>query len=213
MKLYLRTLKDKIPSTEVKLNFNKIANYKLFLYQNSILDPEIEILEATNILSQLLINKNIYDKAFSFIKKNKIDYNVRGIAIRKTDVPLKTYENFYYKIISENPDTVFFVTSDDCSIKDLFSHFKNVLIYRSTSHALWDGKNIYREKDFVIDSFIEMLILAHTNLYRINSDIKSTFYFCAILYNLIYTGFDSNKIKNADSYKKQLLINYLNERG
>ena len=72
---------------------------------------------------------------------------------------------------------------------------------------------MYRDEQSVIDSFIELLILSHTALVRDEKDIISTYFFCALLFNMVFTGTTNEKLLYADIYKEKLLENYLNERG
>lgn len=213
MKLYLNTIKRKLAATNITSNLAKIDQYRNLVYQNSILPPEIDILKALELISLFKINKDLLEQVDQFLKKHNIDYNVQGIAIRKTDVPLETHELTYHKLVTQNPTKRFFITSDDTEIKKTFKKYDNVITYENFSYNLWDGQNIYRDKDAVITAFIEMLILAHTNLYRLVDDIKSTFYFCTLIYNLHYTGITQEKINAAELYKQQLLEVYIKERG
>jgi len=214
LKLFLHISKNKkISSTDLINNKDSLQKYNSILYQNSILSPELDIETAVNYLKNFKIQSHIKNKVKDFVNKHNINESVKGIALRKTDAPVECTEEYYYSYIKLHPNERFYVTSDDNQTKDHFNSFKNVVIFKTDSSVIWDNNTVCRSKEVIIDAFIEMLILSHTTPFRHDKDIKSTFFLCILLMNMVIYGFTETKIKFANTYKQQLLELYLKERG
>lgn len=164
-------------------SLEKIKNMKQdILYSHCSFSKYISKEEIINKLKILKINKEIRLKVYDFCEKNKIDNNVIGIHLRRTDFKYDINDNQkIIDIINNNQKKRFFICSDDKKTEELFKKFKNVVLKDKYSYVEKLNKdknwvdnfnekgtlikyNVKRTEDAVIEGFIDMLILSRTNL-------------------------------------------------
>lgn len=144
----------------------------------------------TDILSKLKINPTILNRVKSFCHSNKIDRDTIGLHIRKTDTGNMADEEFIFSYVSKEKNKTFFLCSDSKETENRFLQLPNVVVYPKNSEVKklspdeqWRQQitddcgrnylfNVNREKQQIIDAFIDMLILSRTT---INRQSKSTF--------------------------------------
>jgi len=154
-----------------------------------------------NVLSELKIKKNIVRSVNDFCFENKIDKNVLGIQIRRTDATNSNYDNFIENFIKDCKNTIF-LCSDDKSTEDDFQSKYNVHIHKKTHYVEkknkdlgWNGEiidenglkwpyNVYRSKLSVIEAFVDLLILSRTSIFQ-GYNVGSTFLTLAKYYQNI----------------------------
>lgn len=137
--------------------------------------------EISNLLSILRIKTEIIKIVNKFVTYNQIDDNVVGLHIRKTDHEVLP-DSFYYQFIENNFDKKIFICSDDEKIEnELTKKYPNTISRKKISYVrkyeegdwrIGDSFNVYRDKNSVIDGFIDMLILSRTSIVKL-SDISS----------------------------------------
>jgi hypothetical protein len=187
-------------------NINYINKYieqeNTILYNNnSILD----FMSKENVLIQLnnlKIKSNILQYVKDFCKDNKIDKNVIGIHIRKTDGGLHNInEDIFKQNIINNKHQKYFICSDDKETELFYKNYENVIIHNKKYYVEkfnknddWNstvtdinGKeypfNVNRSEESVIEAFLDLLILSRTTLLKNGVNIGSTFLKFSDLYS------------------------------
>jgi len=139
-------------------------------------------------LGQLKINRDVLIWVQEFCQTHSIDNIVAGLHLRKTD-NLNLNEESLYVQVSNTPAQRYFVCSDDQATQERFAQLPNVCARIKTSYVEklipgdWyesttdtDGRqtkyNINRNKQSVIEAFVDMLILSRT---WIRPTVKSSF--------------------------------------
>jgi hypothetical protein len=152
-------------------------------------------------LGRLEINRRIADCVHEFCVINRIDNTVAGLHLRKTE-NFNLDEESLYQQVSNTVAQRYFVCSDDRATQQRFAQLPNVHARPKTNYVEklipgdWyestidtDGRktkyNINRDRQSVIDAFIDMLILSQT---RIRPTVKSSFanfarYFAQVKYS------------------------------
>jgi len=139
-------------------------------------------------LEQLNISKHVANCVQEFCESNHIDNTVAGLHLRKTE-NFNLNEDSLYQQVLTTPAQRYFVCSDDQSTQERFAQLPNVCArpktnyveklipgdwYESTTDT--DGRqtkyNINRNKQSVIEAFVDMLILSQT---WIRPTVKSSF--------------------------------------
>lgn len=172
----------------------KNTNNDIFYYHNMI--PEyIDDNTKISLLKSLNINSNILNQVNKFLNCYA-DKKINGLHFRKTDFGNFLNEEQYDLMIKQNPDKLFFVCSDDQETELRFKLNLNVITFEKNNYVtkLVDGSwnaniidsegrsfifNVNRNRESVIEAFIDMLILSKTNILTNNS---STFLNFAKLY-------------------------------
>ena len=137
---------------------------------------------------ELIIKEDILEKVTTFCSNNNINKDVAGVHIRATDWPWKdqTIKDSYETIqnlTNDNPDIKIFVCCDEKEVEDdLISQLpNNIITFEKNSYVKkfqegdWraktkdvDGRvfdyNVLRDKESVIEAFIDMLILSRTDI-------------------------------------------------
>lgn len=145
--------------------------------------------DTSKYLKILGVSKSIGRAVESFCLENKIDKNIIGIHIRKTDSANQIDENIVFDNIRSNPNQRYFICSDDKEVENKFKTLSNVVIFSKSTYVeklkdgQWrdnvkdkDGRNIIfnmnRPKQAIVEAFVDMLILSKTRIDRMS---KSTF--------------------------------------
>jgi hypothetical protein len=145
--------------------------------------------DTSKYLKILGVSKSIGRAVESFCLENKIDKNIIGIHIRKTDSANQIDENIVFDNIKSNPNQRYFICSDDKEVENKFKTLSNVVIFSKSTYVeklkdgQWrdnvkdkDGRNIIfnmnRPKQAIVEAFVDMLILSKTRIDRMS---KSTF--------------------------------------
>ncbi len=149
------------------------------LYNNNWLPRCMNESEFLSVGNSLNFKKDIQNSADDFAKETLINVNVTGVHLRATDFNVSV-PNFSreFVIIMENPDTRYFVLSDDKTIENKFNQFENVVVRKKVFYvekvnetSTWCN-NIERSRESVIESLIDLLILSKT---KILTNSTSTF--------------------------------------
>ncbi len=139
-------------------------------------------------LGQLEINNHVANCVQEFCQINLIDNTVAGLHLRKTE-NFNLDEESLYRQVSNTPEQRYFVCSDDRTTQERFAQLPNVCARPKISYveklipgdwyeATWDtdGRqtkyNINRDKQSVIEAFVDMLILSQTWM---RPTVKSSF--------------------------------------
>ena len=139
-------------------------------------------------LEQLKISKHVVNCVQEFCQLNRIDNTVAGLHLRKTE-NFNLDEESLYQQVSNTPEQRYFVCSDDRTTQERFAQLPNVCARPKTSYVEklipgdWykatmdtDGRqtkyNINRDKQSVIEAFVDMLILSQTWM---RPTVKSSF--------------------------------------
>ncbi len=159
------------------INYDKINKHDKIVYYHNSLPSYINEIESSVIMSEIKINNNILNEVKDFTDKNNINYDTLGLHIRRTDSPFITKDNFYFNYISGLNNKQIFVCSDEQEIEiKLKNKFHNVITRDKLQYvekyidAPWvtnklpELYNIIRDRQSVIDAFIDMLILSRTNI-------------------------------------------------
>jgi hypothetical protein len=164
-----------------QIEFKKLINKDIILYNDSVVPYYISYDTAKNILKELKVKKNILNKAQTFIQKFGINNKTIGLHIRKIDPPeQRTGRKFlplslYKKIIEKNINNNFFICSDSYEVEKEFINYKNINIYKKEKYPEYNVlKDItYRDSTSVINGFVDMIILSHTNIYPLCLQLSS----------------------------------------
>jgi hypothetical protein len=139
-------------------------------------------------LNELLINSHVANCVQEFCQDNHIDNTVAGLHLRKTENFNLKEESLYEQVLTA-PAQRYFVCSDDQVTQERFVQLSNVCARPKISYVEklipgdWyesvvdsDGRqtkyNINRNKQSVIEAFVDMLILSRT---WIRPTVKSSF--------------------------------------
>lgn len=178
----------------------KSSNSPIF-YTHNKLPKYLSVQNTIQNLLDISPRKEIVDNVRNFVDQHKIDSNVVGIHIRKTDLNLVN-EDTYVQTVLNNPNKRFFVCSDSQEAESKFSSFSNVIIQPKKEFVTklvvdqnWKMKNyidiageqkkynVQRSANSVIEALQDMLILSHTNIERTSR--HSSFLQFAVYYGLI----------------------------
>jgi hypothetical protein len=159
----------------------------LFYYHNKIpaYFTQDQIVQELN---ELLINSHVANCVQEFCQHNHVDTTVAGLHLRKTE-NFNLNEESLYEQVSNTPAQRYFVCSDDQATQERFAQLPNVCARAKTNYVEklipgdWyesttdtDGRqtkyNINRNKQSVIEAFVDMLILSRT---WIRPTVKSSF--------------------------------------
>lgn len=162
------------------------------VYNNNLFPSFIGIETNINLLKELKINNKILNRVKNFVEENNIDENTVGLHVRRTDNPNKLDDKVYIDVINKNLDKKVFLCSDDEDVENRFSQFSNVIVHKKNNYVQkvtqdsdWtsdNGTNIFRQRDAVIDGFVDMLILSRTTPVEL---FDGTFFRYAQYYNKI----------------------------
>lgn len=145
------------------------SKYGSLFFHTWVIPNYIDHARVLNFLKSISIAREIKQSAKEFINSKNINKNTQGILLRGTDgkrYNIKTDDKYYFNYILRNPNTTFFVTSDEQKLWEKFSQLSNVVLYPTRSFVEYDSsaETVYRNKASVIDGFINMLILSKTNI-------------------------------------------------
>ncbi len=177
---------NSLPAVEEIRKLNSDAIFSCAKLPKSYVSKE----DVSKYLKFLGISKSIGRAVEQFAIENRIDKNVIGVHIRKTDSANQIDENIVFENIKNSPQQRYFICSDDKSIEDKFRTLHNVIIFSKSTYVekleddgQWrdnvkdnNGRNIIfnmnRPKQAIIEAFIDMLLLSKTRIDRMS---KSTF--------------------------------------
>jgi len=178
-------------------------NYQLpqsAAYYNSIVPPRFSSQQVVDKLSLFTIKKPIWNRVLVFCKKHNISEEVIGVHLRRTDFNSKESDSEIINRIKEHTDRRFFICSDDKETELLYAQQQNTIIHSKESYVgkfiegTWNESyndehgrsvtcNINRSESAVVEGFVDMLILAHTNI-QVGQE-RSTYFEYAKKYNQI----------------------------
>jgi hypothetical protein len=159
------------------------------VYYHNKIDPQFDRSSIIRATETLTIKKSILNTVNEFIEQNGISQTTIGLHLRKTDMVGLNDDDYYDKVVA-NPNSKFFICSDNGDTEKRFADLPNVYIFPKTSYAkkmiegAWrttdivdtDGRptkyNVTRDKQSVLEAFSDMLILSRT---YIQPTIKSSF--------------------------------------
>ena len=176
---------NSLPAVEEIRKLNSDALFSCAKLPKSYVSKE----DVSRYLKYLGISKSIGRAVETFSLQNRIDKNVIGIHIRKTDSANQIDENIVFENIKSTPAQRYFICSDDKSIEDRFKTLPNVTLFPKSTYVekLQDGQwrdnvkddngrniifNMNRPKQAIIEAFVDMLLLSKTRIDRMG---KSTF--------------------------------------
>jgi hypothetical protein len=184
-----------IPQSNNISNIN-FSNYSNIFYYNNSIPIYISSEDSSKYLSKIKISEYILGEVKKFINEFNISNQTLGLHIRRTDGPMIISNDEYFNFINRLYPKQVFVCSDEEDIeKKLQNHFKNVISRNKLQYvekfidAPWitdklpEIYNIVRDRQSVIDAFIDMLILSRTNI--LNFRNIGTFYQLSKLYKKI----------------------------
>jgi len=153
------------------------SNYNKIFYNHNSIPHYVDEDNSSKQLSLIKISNNILNEVKKFTNEFNINNETLGLHIRRTDSPMITSDDEYFNYINNLNDKKIFVCSDEEEIeKSLKSKFSNVLVRNKSQYVekFVDGPwrnnklngifNVNRNKQSVIDAFIDMLILSRTNI-------------------------------------------------
>lgn len=175
---------------------------EIILYNNNSILNFMNIDDILIQLNKLKIKSHIIEYVKEFCKNNKIDKNVIGIHIRKTDGGLNNInESIFKENIIYNKNQKYFICSDDKETELFYNNYENVIIHNKQYYVEkfnknndWNsdiidvnGKlhpfNVNRSEESVIEAFLDLLILSRTTLLKNGVNIGSTFLKFSDLYS------------------------------
>jgi hypothetical protein len=184
----------------MKKNISLLEDNDVIFYFDSQVPDYITESEASNILKEFTINRTIIDSISHFIESKKIDQEVLGLHVRKIDPPEnktnRPYTNLdlYKEYIIKNNNKKFFIATDSQEFRDFTKSFKNIITFSQKELPIYNKNDdiTYRQKNAVIDGFIDMLLLSKTKIVKFIPGQKpsewlniSSFRKCASLYSNI----------------------------
>jgi len=165
-----------------KLDFS--SHDKIFYRHNSI-PTYINEHNSSKYLSTIKISDKILNQVKNFTEEHNINHNTIGLHIRRTDYHITTTDELYFNFVDFLKSRDVFVCSDEEEIeKKLKNKFSNVIVRNKLQYVQkfvdgpWrmnhlegtDGLfNVKRDRQSVIDAFIDMLILSRTNIIFFNN--------------------------------------------
>jgi hypothetical protein len=171
-----------VPLSAAGVDALRASEANVVYYNNAV--PEFVEHRANEILAGLAIRREILSVVNRFCEENGISQSVRGLHFRKTDggASRKTDENAAMALVVGNPETVFFVCSDDKGVEEVFGARPNVRVFlkRHYVEKLVDGGwnarttdadgrtwdfNVNRPRGAIVEAFCDMLILSRTDIY------------------------------------------------
>jgi hypothetical protein len=178
-------------------------NYQLphsAAYYHGTVPPRFTPQQIMDKLKLFPIETNIHKKVHDFCDEQSITHEVVGVHLRRTDFKTNQSESEIISWIKEHSDVRFFVCSDDKETELLYSQLYNVIIHPkqfyvdkfvegdwNTQHKDEQGRvatcNMNRSKNAVLEGFVDMLILAYTNI-QVGQE-RSTYFKYAKMYNQI----------------------------
>lgn len=157
-----------------------------YVYNNNWIPRWLTPDNLVRVAKELKFNSDIVSRSKKFIKEYTIDQDVVGVHLRATD--FNTYIPKFeeeYSWIQQQPDTRFFVLSDDPTIEGKFNELENVIIRNKdfyvekvNQESSWI-QNVERTSESVFDALIDLTVFSHTNI-LINS--LSTFLKTALIF-------------------------------
>ena len=159
----------------------EVATDKLIFFYPALIPQWIPQHLIHAEMANLAFTPYITSEVEDFIQ-NTIGKPFHGLHLRRTDLNIGLTDLEVFKIAQNNPDHVFFVSSDDPQAERLaaghpnvFSRIKASYVQKTQEADDWlalskdeDGRtyhgNIQRDKASVIDGAIDMLILAHSQI-------------------------------------------------
>jgi hypothetical protein len=171
-------------------------------YYNNLIPNCTETSDIKSVISELVINPEIFDIASNFCIENKIDNSVLGLHIRKTDFGNLVDDDALFSLASQS-NHIFFVCSDDQFVNDRFSKLANCYVYKKSafpekkmSTDSWNSVtidnqgrsfnfNIVRPGASIKEALIDLLILSqttqiltsHSTFLKMSMVMKSTDFF------------------------------------
>lgn len=150
-----------------------LSSQSTIIYNSAEFYPYIDKNITAHALRKMEINKDVLQKAQTFISENKIDQLVTGLHIRKIDPPEERTNRFYLpvefytRIVSNNPDRKYFLCSDSKEVEEMFRPYQNIIQYKKEHYPTYDEENdiTYRDKESVIESLVDILALSRTDIF------------------------------------------------
>lgn len=154
-------------------------------YNNDAIPTYISEDNIVDIISGLSFNKNLIEKADTFID-NTLGKNFVGVHLRNTDFYDPDKPNFdqIYDEVAQNLDKKYFVCSDDKELENKFDQLENVHVYPKTSYVeklTEEGEwrsvivddtgveypfNVERSDESVQQAIIDLYILSKSDMMR-----------------------------------------------
>lgn len=187
-------LHDESASEILKCKFNSAYSYKDFeeinsainLYEGIFFYPAlvpgyIENEQLSLSIKSIIFNNEIAKKVIEFIK-NELSTSFYGVHLRRTDLNVGFIDTEVDQLVESHPKSLFFVCSDDPAAEKIASRHKNVRIRKKqhyvekkTHGAGWNAitldddarpynSNIDRGAESVLESVIDLLLLAHSTI-------------------------------------------------
>jgi hypothetical protein len=153
------------------------------LYYNNLFPPFVGFDDMRLGLASLSIEPGVRRRAEAFCAEHRIDANVLGLHIRKTDFGGSVNDDEFFKLAAAS-DRRFFVCSDDKGVNERFSQLPNCAVFEKTSfpqkaqesgewlHWNTDAEgrkfpfNIDRSEESVVEGLVDLLILSRTTLVK-----------------------------------------------
>jgi len=167
---------NQIPHT----NFSSISDN--IIYNNDSI-PVFFNNRLMETLRELKVSKVVRSRVEEFCSQSNINRSTIGIHFRKTDKASQNPidDNYFLKMISENPNQRYFICSDDEETESKFKQLPNVITKPKDAYVekLVSGHwrtvitdkdnnqypfNVNRGRDVSIAGFVDMLILSRTNI-------------------------------------------------
>jgi len=167
------------PSIEALEGLRSIDNG--IIYYNNCIPPNIPEEKVIKVLESIKIKDYIIEEVLNFCLKHNIDNSTVGVHLRKSDNDQGIDESKLYETIKTSNQR-YFLCSDDKTTEELFSKLPNIIIRPKNSYVTkldptghWNKTiqdsesrifpfNINREKDSVVEGFIDMLVLSRTTI-------------------------------------------------
>lgn len=156
----------------------RLARGDVFYYHN-LLPAWADLGDLAQGLQQMRINADVYKTASDFCHEHRIDGDVLGLHIRKTDFGDAVDDQGLFTMVSQSPKR-FFVCSDDAEVNRRFSELPNCSVFPKNSFpqkVVADGGwnavtvddqgrafsfNITRPEDSIVEALVDLLILSRT---------------------------------------------------
>lgn len=147
----------------------------IIIYHNNFL-PTVEKKDAEEFLMSLRPIKQIQDKIDYYVGELGLNKNVIGIHARGTDfgVTATPYINSVRKILSQDPNTKFFLSTEDPEFENIFTELypENIIVRKKENYITkkdpsipWNDHNSFSIDTATAQEGVEdIFLLAHTNI-------------------------------------------------
>jgi hypothetical protein len=184
-------------------NFNQINSLLTTnanaIYYHNVIPSFINFSEQVFLLKTVNIQQNILKTVLTFCEINNITKNTIGLHIRRTDFPNQKPLSEVIDFVQKSSNHDFFVCSDDAEAEKELLKLSNVCSFNKKEYVqkfalgYWNSRitdnegrafnfNVNRNRQSVIEAFIDMLILSRTKIIK---HVGSTFSDFAELYSHI----------------------------